>query len=380
MDERKSKIISFYLRNEYITQLLLFILLICNKTIKRLCSCFTEEVKMNKYKLPSDKEYVLLEKAHDITNPEYGKPPEKRSVDELIRFGIINLDKPAGPTSHEVVAWVKRILHINKAGHSGTLDPGVTGVLPIALEDATKVLQALLITGKEYVAILHLHKEVPEDKVREVFNLFVGPIYQRPPIRSSVKRRLRIRQIYYIDILEIDGRDVLFKVGCQAGTYIRKLCYDIGLILGVGAHMKELRRTRTGPFKEDETLVTLHDVADAYTLWKEEGNEALIRKVVLPVEKAVEHLPKIIIRDSAVDAICHGANLAAPGVLKVSTGISPDTLVAIFTLKGELVALAKAKMSTTEILKANHGIVADTERVIMLPGTYPPWYEFKKAK
>ena len=335
---------------------------------------------MSEHKLPSDKEYVLLEKAKDTTNPNYGKPPEKRSVEELIRFGIINLDKPAGPTSHEVVAWVKKILEIEKAGHSGTLDPGVTGVLPVALMDATKVLQALLNAGKEYVAILHLHKEVPEDRIHEVFNLFVGPIYQRPPVRSSVKRKLRVRQIYYLEVLEIKGRDILFKVGCQAGTYVRKLCYDIGLLLGVGGHMKELRRTRTGPFREDDSLVTLHEVAEAYTLWKEEGNESMIRKVILPMERAVEHLPKIVIRDSAVDALCHGADLAAPGVLQVSTGISPGTLVAIFTLKGELVALAKAKMSTTEILKTNHGIVADVERVIMPPGTYPPWYEFKKGK
>ncbi|MCD6381232.1 MAG: RNA-guided pseudouridylation complex pseudouridine synthase subunit Cbf5 [Candidatus Odinarchaeota archaeon] len=771
---------------------------------------------MGEHKLPSDKQRVLVEKAFDVTSPDYGKPPSKRSVEELLNLGVINLDKPAGPTSHEVVAWLKKILKLNKAGHSGTLDPPVTGVLPVALEDGTKVLQALLNCGKEYVGIMKLHSDVPRERVEEVFKMFTGPIYQRPPLRSSVKRKVRIRRVYYLDLLEMEGRDILFLVGCEAGTYIRKLCvhgdseliledgrvvrikdlledlrlfddvlkgkirvlsysegkakfsrilgiykipsdkkvvrvrtesgilseltedhevlvstvdglrwieasklregdwvltpsifpiqgwhesderskkvfatnggepsklhsnvqkdnlltlvgltcrlivdglckfedgsihvdraavpkfleliknsvyasgvkinvegdgisisdesfletldetgilngeldgitgmpnssllefivgyitpdihgnrgeeetlkvpvsgykmgrrlhyimrriglspslevldgkfylslegnsidalfnlmrksegmtvdgdasfedfkgvdskrllplhvkravvdvlksygivpkggalenvdlknpekpiskgellellkyiegkvsneeiiylkkfaesefhierissvekvdewddfvyditveethnfilnfdfvvkncHDIGLVLGCGAHMTELRRTRSGPFKEGEDLVTLQDVADAYFIWKNEGDESLLRKVIKPIEYAVKHLPRIVVRDSAVDAICHGADLAAPGVLKVDTSIGPNDLVAILTLKGELVALARAKFSTTKILKMNKGIVADVERVIMKPGTYPPWYLFKSKK
>lgn len=199
----------------------------------------------------------------------------------------------------------------------------------------------------------------------------MGKIYQRPPLKSSVKRVVRIRTIYYIDILEIENRDVLMRVGCQAGTYIRKLCHDIGIILGTGAHMQELRRTRSGPFREDETLITLQDLRDAYEIWIEEKDETDLRRTIQPVEKAVEHLPKIIIRDSAVDAICHGADLAAPGVLRLETGIRRGSLIAIMTQKGELVALAKAKMTSNEILEAEKGIVAKTERVIMDRGTYP---------
>ncbi|MGQ4914919.1 MAG: RNA-guided pseudouridylation complex pseudouridine synthase subunit Cbf5 [Candidatus Asgardarchaeia archaeon] len=327
--------------------------------------------------LPSDKARTMLIRASDTTDPKYGKKPEERSVEELIKKGVINLDKPSGPTSHEVVAWVKRILGLSKAGHSGTLDPGVTGVLPVALENATRILSALLISGKEYVGILHLHSEVPEHQIRQAFKLFIGPIYQRPPLKSSVKRTLRIRHIYCLDILEIDGKDVLFRVACQAGTYIRKLCHDIGLVLGVGAHMSELRRIRSGPFSENEHLVTLHELAEAYYLWKHAKEESYIRKVILPMEYALQHLPKVIIRDSAVDAICHGADLAAPGVLQVSSGIQPNDLIVIYTLKGEAVALARAKMSSMQILKANKGIVADTERVLMERGTYPPWYYYK---
>jgi len=247
----------------------------------------------------------------------------------------------------------------------------VTGVLPTALEDATKVVQALLLTGKEYVCVMRLHSQVPEDRIKAVLGEFCGTIYQRPPVRASVKRRLRTRKIYYLNLLEIDGRSVLFKVGCEAGTYIRKLCYDLGEALGSGAHMQELRRTRVGPFVEDEGLVTLHDVSYMFAQWQETKDEGLLRKFIYPMEKSLELLPKIYIRDSAVDAVCHGANLAAPGVLSVDTGIKPNDAVAIFTQKGEVVALAKALTSTEKILGMDHGLVAKTQRVLMPRGLYP---------
>ena len=247
----------------------------------------------------------------------------------------------------------------------------MTGILPTALEEATKVVQALLLTGKEYVCIMRLHSQVSEDRVKAVLGEFHGTIYQRPPIRASVKRRLRTRKIYYSNLLETDGRNVLFKVGCEAGTYIRKLCYDLGEALGCGAHMQELRRTRAGPFVEDEGLVTLHDVSYIFAQWQESGDESLLRKFIYPMEKSLELLPKIYIRDSAVDALCHGANLAAPGVLSLDTKIKPDDAVAVFTQKGEVVALSKALATSEEILKMDHGLVAKTRRVLMPRGVYP---------
>lgn len=321
-------------------------------------------------KLPADIERETLTRTHDITDPKYGCEPSKRPIREHIRLGMVNLDKPPGPTSHEVVAWVKLLLNLRRAGHGGTLDPSVSGVLPIALEDATKVTQTLLLSGKEYVCAMHLHAEVPQHKIEQIISEFEGEIYQRPPLRAAVRRLLRTRKIYYIKILEREGRDVLMRVGCEAGTYMRKLVYDIGEALGFGAHMSELRRTRTGPFREEKS-VKLHDLADAYTFWREEGREAHLRDVIVPVETATQHLPKIFVRDGAVDALCHGASLAAPGVLTVETGISPEDLIAILTLKGELIELARGTMGSKEIYEAEHGIVAKPERIVMTPGTYP---------
>jgi H/ACA ribonucleoprotein complex subunit 4 len=304
----------------------------------------------------------------------WGKRPEERTIEELLRASIINLDKPSGPTSHEVVAWLRKLLHLKKAGHGGTLDPPATGVLPVGVNAGTKVLQALLSAGKEYVGILHLHGDVPEEKIQEVASTFVGDIYQRPPVKSAVKRRLRIRTIYYLEIIEVDGRDVIFRVGTSAGTYVRKICHDLGMLLGVGGHMAELRRTRVGDYRE-ENAATLQDVVDAYHFWKENGMEEPARKVFLPVETAVVHLPKIIVRDSAVAAITYGANLAVPGILEVQEGIKPGDMVALMTKKGELVALARALMTSEQMVEEEHGYAADVERVIMEQGVYPPMWK-----
>ena len=256
----------------------------------------------------------------------------------------------------------------------------MTGVLPVTLEDSTKVVQALLHSGKEYVCVMRLHGDAPEDKIRLILNEFEDVIFQRPPLRSSVKRQIRTRRIYYIDFVETNGRNVLFKVGCEGGTYIRKLCYDIGEILGCGAHMQELRRTRAGPFTEDSnTLATLHEVAFWFSEWKEKKEDKLLRKFIQPMEAALALLPKVVVRDSAVDALCHGANLTAPGVLSIDSGITKDSVLAVFTLKGEAVALAKSVTSTEEILRIDHGTVAFLQRVVMPRGTYPRvWRSNKK--
>jgi len=312
----------------------------------------------------------ILVKAHDLSDQRYGCVPEDRSIEELLDRGGINLDKPYGPTSHEVASWVKRILKIRRAGHSGTLDPNVTGVLPIMLGSATKIVKTLLLAPKEYVCLMRLHHPVSEDRIGEVCAEFTGRIYQRPPVKSAVKRILRVRTVYYIRIEEIVGEDVLFTVGCEAGTYIRKLCHDIGIALGVGAHEAELRRTKAGPFDESD-LVTLHDLCDAYATWKESGDETAMRSVIHPAERALTHLPHVTIRDRAVDAICHGASLAVPGLLTLSKGIMIGDTVAVYTRKGEAVSLGTARMSDEEMLRAKTGIAVRTSRVLMKTGTYP---------
>lgn len=308
------------------------------------------------------------------TNPFFGKEPSKRSIEELLENGLVIIDKPAGPTSHQVSAWVKEILHIKKAGHGGTLDPNVTGVLPVALQNATKAIGLMHGMRKEYICVMRLHGDVSKKKIKETMKSFIGKIWQIPPKEAAVKRVPRQRTIYYLNILEIDGRDVLFKVGCEGGTYIRVLCQDIGKKLGVGAHMEELRRTKSGMFDESQAVI-LQDLLDAYIFWKEEGYEDELRKYLHPIEDLLNHLPAIVIKDSAVDAICHGANLALPGVAQVDTGIKKGSLVVIKTLKGEAVAIAKALMSTRDIMEKDKGIVADTKRVIMKRGTYPPMWK-----
>ena len=329
--------------------------------------------------LPSERKREFVVKSDDFEISKNGLNPDERSVNELIRLGVINVDKHPNPTSQEIVSYIKKIFTLRKAGHSGTLDPAVTGILPVALEDATKITDALLPAGKEYICIMHLHTNVDDDKIHGVIKEFTSEIYQKPPVKSSVKRILRKRTIYYMDLLEIEEQDVLFKVGCEKGTYIRKLCHDMGLVLGTGAHMKELRRTKSGPFREDESLSSLIRIFDAYEIYKESKDEEELRNVVFPMEKGLTHLPKIVIRDNSIGAICHGASLAVPGVLKIHDIIEKDSLVLLESLKGEAVALAKATMSYREILATNHGIAARPSRVLMDRDVYPKtWKETTK--
>ncbi len=328
--------------------------------------------------LPSEIKRDVFVKSEDSSDEKSGIRPEEMPIQEYIQKGVVNLDKPAGPTSHEVTSWVKKILELEKAGQSGTLDPNVTGLLPVMLGHATKAVDALLTAGKEYICLMKLHTQVPEKELKSVFGEFKGEIYQKPSIISAVKRETRVRNIYYLELLEVEDKNVLFRVGCEAGTYIRKLCHDMGMAMGTGAHMQELRRTKSGPFREDETMITLHDLKDAYVEWKENGNEAMLRKVILPMERALMHLPKLVIRDNAVDALCHGAGLAAPGVLTLESGIEKGDPVAVFTQKSEAVSFGVAQMKTLDILKAATGIVVTTDRVFMEPGTYPKGWKAKE--
>ncbi len=289
---------------------------------------------------------------HETPDSKHGKRPEDRSIEERIRLGVAIVDKPAGPTSHQVSAWVRDMFGVPKAGHAGTLDPRVTGVLPVGLAAATRALEALLAGDKEYVGVLQLHQDVEERKVR-----------------SAVKREQRTRHVYEFEPLEIEGRNVLFRVRCESGTYIRTLCSDVGEALGVGANMVDLRRTRTASFSEVDAH-PLIAFRDAIAYWRD-GDEAAIRAIVRPMEDLLRHLPRIVIKDTAVDAICHGANLAVPGVAKLSPHIRRGDLLGLFTGKGEAVAVSKALMTTDEIVVAKSGAAADTARVLMDPGTYP---------
>jgi len=329
--------------------------------------------------LPSDKTKEMIIRAEEETDQAYGSKPEDRTpFNNYLNHGIINLDKPSGPTSHEIDTWVKKILEVEKTGHGGTLDPNVTGVLPIGIGNAVRVITAISTAGKEYVCICKFHKDVEENRVLALMNLFTTQIWQRPPIKSAVARVLRPRRIYYITPIEFQNNYALFRVGCEAGTYIRKLCFDFGEVLLTGASMHELRRSRAGYFREDTNLITLQDLNDAMYIYKNEGNDSYLRKIVAPMERAVEHMDQIIIRDTAVDAICHGAHLAANGVLKLHAGIEKKDLIAIMTQKGEIVAFSEALQNARKIASLHSGLVAKTKRVLMERKTYPYWKKQKE--
>jgi H/ACA ribonucleoprotein complex subunit 4 len=315
----------------------------------------------------------------DVTSTKYGHYPDKRPLDVLLDNGIILLDKPSGPTSHEIVAWTKRILGIAKAGHSGTLDPGTTGLLPIGLGEATKALSILLLGPKEYYAIARIHQQMNIDIVDKLLGQFTGEIYQRPPQRSSVKRSTRVRRIYELERLASEENIHLIRVLCEAGTYIRKLVYDVGEVLGVGATMFELRRTRVSIFSEtSDNFVRLHDLVDAVETFKETKNEVKIRSLIKPIELALEGVLSVAVKDSAVDALCHGAQVAIPGIVAVDKNVRKGNLVAIYSLKGEIVALAEANMELDEIKENDKGIAFTIKRLIMKPDTYPRGWKSNK--
>jgi len=319
----------------------------------------------------------LVEVDQDFTDDAYGTYYDKRSIEQLLNYGIIILDKPPGPTSHETVAWAKRILKLPKIGHSGTLDPQVSGVLPLGLGEATKALGILLLGPKEYHALGRIHSLPSKEKLNEIIDMFRGEIFQKPPQRSAVVRQTRSRHIYEFEVLEQKERLLLTRILCESGTYIRKLYYDIGEILGPGATMIELRRTRVDQFRETDGLVTMHELANAFAIWEETKDASRLMGMIKPVEYAFSELKSVVIRDSAVDAMCHGAQLAIPGILRISQNLKSGDIVGVYTQKGEVVALATATMSEEEIRDATKGYAFETKRIIMAPNTYPKKWRTK---
>ncbi|MFB6254482.1 MAG: RNA-guided pseudouridylation complex pseudouridine synthase subunit Cbf5 [Halobacteriaceae archaeon] len=255
--------------------------------------------------------------------------PDVRTLEELKSFGVINLDKPPGPTSHQVSTWIRELTESQKAAHAGTLDPKVTGCLPVFLNRATRVIPALQTSVKTYIAVLEVHKSIPPN-FESIIQEFEGEIYQKPPQKSAVKRELRTREIHNIDILETQQRKILLQIRCASGTYIRKLCHDIGLVLGTGAHMGDLRRIETTPF-DDRDLSTLHEVADGMAEYRQNDNADWIRDVLEPGETALSHLPSITIAPSAAQEVANGAPVYSPGIIDIEGDPNSNSLVACYT-------------------------------------------------
>lgn len=320
----------------------------------------------------------------EIKNMHYtplgcGSYPESRKMDDYIKYGIINLDKSPNPSSHEVVTWIKDILKCEKTGHSGTLDPQVSGVLTICLDRSTRLAKSQQTAGKEYICVIEFLDTPSKKAYEKAIKMLIGSVFQRPPLMCAVKRDIRIRKIYSIETIEFSKtkKQALFRVSCEAGTYIRTLCVHIGLLMGCGAIMKELRRSRTGHTSEDE-IYTLHDVLDAYHFYKNQGNEIPLRRVIRPLESLLINYPRIMIKDSCVSAICYGAKLSALGIVRYDKNINVGTEIVIITTKGEAVALGVALVASSEIANLDHGFVCKTKRVIMEKDLYPKSWGFKK--
>lgn len=291
------------------------------------------------------------------------------------RDGILVLDKPRGPSSHQVAAWAGEILGCS-TGHAGTLDPAVSGVLVVMLGRAVRLAPILLAEEKEYIALLRLHADAGRTRLEEAASGFTGRVYQRPPRRSAVARNLRIRNIHSLEILGTEGRLVLLRISCDAGTYIRSLCHHLGLAAGTGGHMQELRRIRSGMFRE-EGAVTLHELKDACIL-AAEGRPEPLNRMILPMESVVAALPKVVIRDSAVDAICHGAALAGVGIVRQEE-FGKGAPVAVVTEKDELVCLGESLVSSSAAPPGRTGLVLAPRSVFMPPGTYPRIWKKKRS-
>jgi len=332
-------------------------------------------------KLDTSKWPLLLKNYHELhvrtshyTPLPTGSSPLARTLKQHLSYGVINLDKPANPSSHEVVSWIKRILRVEKTGHSGTLDPKVTGCLIVCIDRATRLVKAQQSAGKEYISVVRLHSAIDDSKkLHRAVETLTGALFQRPPLISAVKRQLRVRTIYESKLLEFDQKRNLgiVWVKCEAGTYIRTLCVHLGLLVGTGGHMQELRRVRSGVLGEDENLVTMHDVMDAQHVYDATKDETYLRRVVMPLEVLLTNFKRVVVKDSAVNAICYGAKLMIPGLLRFADGIEINQEVVLMTTKGEAIAVAVAQMTTSVMATVDHGVVAKIKRVIMERDVYP---------
>ncbi len=287
---------------------------------------------------------------HTLSEQSYnlGISPKERTLEQLIEYGIVVIDKPRGPSSHEVSSFVKKICHCSKAGHSGTLDPDVSGVLPVLLSSSTKLAGFLLKEPKEYVCAMRTEKVFTKKEIDLAFNNFKGKIYQTPPLQSAVKRQLRTRMIYSLDVLEYKENLVLFSCRVQAGTYIRTIVNDCGIILGCKTEMAELRRTSASGFNE-KSANTLQDLSDKIYAATELHDESFIRKTIIPIENILK-MPRVVLSDDAVKQACKGVDPSIQSIGKLDESILKGQYVGLFTGKGELVAIAIALMDFKQIV------------------------------
>lgn len=298
--------------------------------------------------------------------------PEPLSAGPAARLAagaFLLVDKPRGPSSHQVTAWVRQLLGARTAGHAGTLDPNVSGLLWVGVGPALRLIPLVLEFPKRYIGVVELHGSVPPPLVAAALGEFVGPIYQTPPVRSAVKRQRRVRTIHRLERLDTVGERFVVDVVADSGTYVRTLAVDLGQALGVGAHLAELRRTGTGPFDERQS-VTLAALADA--VHRDAGGDPRPLEALLhPMEEVWREFPSVVAKPSAASAIAHGADLAPGGIASLGRPFPEGARVVIVSTSGDLLAFGTALRASSEVRSRASGWSIDAERVFVDPSNYP---------
>ena len=304
------------------------------------------------------------------TDPHFGTIPDERTIEQLLASGFILVDKPAGPTSHQLAAWARDLFGLDRLGHGGTLDPFATGVLPLMAGRCMKITNKVLKNRKSYIAVFRFKTPPTEGQLDEIMGKMTGRIYNVPPEVSAVKVQVRTRKIFKFERLDFNEKDMVARITCEAGTYIRTMARDMGLMLGSPVELKELRREHSGMFSLDY-CVTMDTVADAVWLWKECDDASALMRIFQPIEKLLVDVTRCVVKDSAVAALAFGAPLLRPGIVSVPAGIASGQDILITSLKGEAVGFVKLTVNTDEIGAMENGEVARPSMVLMDTEVYP---------
>lgn len=312
---------------------------------------------------------IILEKDAK-TSPDHGTIPSERTIEQLLESCFILLDKSPGPSSHQVSAWARDMIGLEKLGHGGTLDPFASGLLPLLSGKAMRLTGKILTHDKSYLALFKLGKELERNEIEDKMAMLTGKVYNVPPEISAVRVQVRTRKISKFDILDFDGTSLLTHIECEAGTYVRTMARDLGLLLDTPVELKELRRPTSGEFSLSQSI-TMQQLADAYWLWQEKGEEDAMLRILHPIEDMLSDLPRVVVKDGAAAALSHGAPLLRPGVVSIDDDLNVGTEVLLVTMKGEAVAIAKMSQNSKVIPDMNQGEVAKPNCVLMKEDTYP---------
>ena len=304
------------------------------------------------------------------TDDEIGKIPDMRTVEERLEAGFILLDKAAGPSSHQVASWARDMFGLERLGHGGTLDPFATGVLPLMAGKSMKLTKKILTHNKTYICVFRFASEPDSKMLEEVMSNMTGRVFNVPPEISAVKIQVRSRRIFKFEKLDFKNNQMVARVECEAGTYIRTMARDMGLLLNMKVELKELRREVSGIFKLED-CVTLQQLADAYWLWKELSQPEALLRIIHPVEKLLLDYPSVTVKDSAAAALSHGAPLLRPGIVSIDPAIADGRDIVVNTMKGETVGIVNMLVTSDSVKGMESGEIARPSMVLLNQDLYP---------